>query len=139
MHSSQRTAEPPIRPTAGVTILEAIVAVTIIGVTAVASLAAFGSQLRAGARAQVALEAEALAEEQVARIRLLPTSSLQVLPDSLRSGTFPVPFERYQWTSTVEPVPHEADIHEARFTVRWADGEYSLATRLYRPLRAGTR
>ncbi len=133
------TARPPVRPTSGFTILEAIVAVTIVGVAAVASLAAFGSQLRAGARAQVALEAEALAEEQLARLRLLPASSLEALPDSLRSGTFAQPFERYQWSSTVQPVAHEADIHEARVTVRWPDGEYSLATRLYRPLRASTR
>ena len=139
MRSSQRTAEPPIRPNAGFTLLAAIVAVTIVGVTAVASLAAFGSQLRAGARAQVALEAEALAEEQVARIRLLQVTSLEVLPDSLRSGTFPEPFERYQWTSSVQPVAHEADIHEARVTVRWPDGKYILTTRLYRPLRVSTR
>ena len=139
MRNSQRITGLPNRPTAGFTILEAIVAVTIVGVTAVASLAAFGSQLRAGARAQVALEAEALAEEQLARIRLLPASDLQVLPDSLRSGTFPEPFERYQWTSMVQPVAHEADVHEAKVTIRWPDGEYILATRLYRPLRAGAR
>lgn len=139
MPNNQRATGQPNHPTAGFTILEAIVAVTIVGVTAVASLAAFGSQLRAGARARVALEAEALAEEQVARIRLLPVTSLEVLPDSLRSGMFPEPFERYQWTSTVEPVAHEADIHEARVTVRWPDGEYILTTRLYRPLRASTR
>lgn len=137
--SDRPSACPPTQPTAGFTILEAIVAVTIVGVAAVASLAAFGSQLRAGARAQVALEAEALAEEQVAGIRLLPASSLEALPDSLRSGTFPQPFERYQWSSTVQTVAHEADIHEARVTVRWPDGEYNLATRLHRPLRAGTR
>ncbi len=127
------------RSRAGFTILEAIVAVTIVGVTAVASLGAFGSQLRAGARAQVALEAEALAEEQLARLRLLPVGSLEVLPDSLRSGTFPRPFERYQSTSTVQSVAHEADIHEARVMIRWPEGEYVLSTRLYRPLRSGSR
>lgn len=37
---------PSRRGSRGFTILEAIVAVTIVGVTAVASLAAFGSQLR---------------------------------------------------------------------------------------------
>ena len=129
----------PRAGTAGFTILEAIVAVTIIGLTAVGSLAAFGSQLRAGARAQIALDAEALAEEQLARIRLLPASSLEALPDSLGSGTFAQPFERYQWTSTVEPLPHDADLHEARVVIRWSEGEYVLATRLYRPHRSGAR
>ena len=129
----------PRAATAGFTILEAIVAVTIIGLTAVGSLAAFGSQLRAGARAQIALDAEALAEEQLARIRLLPASSLEALPDSLRSGTFAQPFERYQWTSTVEPLPHDADLYEARFVIRWSEGEYVLATRLDSRHRSGAR
>lgn len=149
MPTKPPTARPPVRPTAGFTILEAIVAVTIVGVTAVASLAAFGGQLRAGARAQVALEAEALAEEQLARLRLAAggrsggrTGGQELggyLSDSLRAGTFSSPFGRYRWESLLQPSPHEAELYDARVTIRWDDGEYVLATRLYRPLRARTR
>lgn len=130
---------PSARPTAGFTVLEALVAVTIVGMTAVASLAAFGSQLQAGARAETAIEAEALAEELLARLRLLPVTSLQVLPDSLRSGTFPSPFEGYRWTSTLGARLHEADLHETTVTVRWEGGEFAVSTRLYRPSREPSR
>jgi len=139
--SNSRAAESPSRRAAerGFTVLEALVAVTIVGMTAVASLATFGRQLQAGARAEAALEAEALADEQLARLRLLPVVALQALPDSLRSGTFPPPFERYRWTSTIRARLHEADLHEATATVRWDGGEFAVSTRLYRPSREPSR
>lgn len=139
--STSPVAEPPSRRAdeRGFTVLEALVAVTIVGMTAVASLAAFGSQLQAGARAETALEAEALAEELLARLRLLPVASLRVLPDSLRSGTFPPPFEGYRWTSTVGARLHEVDLHEATVIVRWEGGEFAVSTRLFRPSRRPSR
>lgn len=127
---------------AGFTLIEAAVAVTIVGLAAVASLAAFGAELRAGDRARTALEVEALLEEQLSLTRLLPTQSLISLPDSLTRGEFLPPFERYAWSRSVRVVPGTPGLFDVTVRVRRAadrsteddsrTGEWSIATRLYR-------
>jgi hypothetical protein len=136
-----------IRSEGGFTLLEAVVAVTIVGLAAVSSLAAFGAELRAGGRAQRALELEALADEALARIRLLPVASLVSLPDSLRSGYFAPPFETYHWMSLVSPVIGEPGLYDVSIVVRGSDDApigapaaptRQISTRLYRPARGGS-
>lgn len=127
---------------AGFTILEAVVAVTIVGLAAVASLAAFGEEIRAGDRARTGLEIESLLEEVTARTRLLPVEALVSLPDSLREGRCDPPFQAYRWERVIEVVPGAAGLIRTTVTVgplrdtnaaENGGGTRSITTLLYRP------
>lgn len=118
---------------AGFTLLEALVAVTIVGLVAVSSLAAIGAQLRIADRARIALEAEALAQDQLTAVRLLPANDLNPIPDSLRHGTFDPPFDRYSWEHTVREVSGQPGLFDIAAVVTWGDGSYALRSRIYRP------
>lgn len=118
----------------GFSLLEALIALTIVGLAAVAGLSAFAAQLRAAERTRTALEAQSLAEEQMAQLRVLPARSYRSLPDSLRHGHFAPPFERYEWRRAVRARPGMPDLFSASVEILWAGGSYALETRLYRPL-----
>src|SRR5918999_2456349 len=85
----------------GFTLLEAAVAMAIVGVIALAALGAYAAELRAADKARQALPAVSLAEERLAAIDLTGARELRSLPDSLARGRFPAPFEQYEWTATV--------------------------------------
>ena len=127
----------PARTEAGFSLLEAVVALTIVGTASVGALAAFGTQLRATDRARRALEARALADDRLARLRLASASELEPLADSLRSGRFTAPFEAYAWEADSRAIPGRKDVFELIVDIRWDDGGYSESTRLYRPLVPG--
>jgi len=68
---------------AGITLFEAVVAVTIVGMTAVAALEASASEMRTAERARRALEVEALATSRLDFMDLMTDRELQSLPDSV--------------------------------------------------------
>jgi prepilin-type N-terminal cleavage/methylation domain-containing protein len=74
------------RPRRGFTLVESLIALTIVGLAAVSAVAAFGTELRTAERARRGLEAAALAEERLTMLELLPTHTLGRLPDSLSRG-----------------------------------------------------
>jgi prepilin-type N-terminal cleavage/methylation domain-containing protein len=119
----------------GFTLLEAVVALAILVVTGVAALSALGAELRAAGRSNHALEATALAQDRLARIRLLSSEEMELLPDSLRRGDFAAPFEGYAWRASARGVSDEPDLFDVAVVVSWADGLYELKTRAYRPAR----
>jgi prepilin-type N-terminal cleavage/methylation domain-containing protein len=123
----------------GFSLLEAVVALAIVGLAAVAALGAFAMELRTGGQAARALEAQALAESRLAAVRLLQRSELEPLADSLRNGRFPAPLQAYQWQASSERVPDQEDLFQVAVAVRWNEGDYSLATRLYRPRPLGSQ
>ena len=130
----------------GFTLLEAAVAMAIVGVIALAALGAYAAELRAAGKARQALPAVSLAEERLAAIDLLPAGELRALPDSLARGRFGPPFERYEWTATVRRAREAGrgmrglrDLYDVRVEVRWPEGLYTLDARRYRPLPAETR
>jgi prepilin-type N-terminal cleavage/methylation domain-containing protein len=123
------------RPDAGFSLLEAVVALAIVGVAAVAGLGSLGAELRAAERAQRTLEASALAGHHLTRIRVLPPTALTPLPDSLREGRFPPPMNEYAWRAHVRPVRGEADLFDVAVEVVWEGGAFPLHARLYRPVR----
>jgi type II secretory pathway pseudopilin PulG len=133
--SVRRSVGPSIRQSiAGFSLLEAVVAVMIVGLASVSALAAFGAQFRAAARVRNALEAEALAQERLSAIVVTPSIAFPSLPDSLRSGEFPPPFNRYHWEATARSVRNEAALFDITATVLWVGGSYRLDSRLYRPV-----
>lgn len=120
-------------PEGGFTLLEAVVAVAIVGAASVSVLAAFGGELRAAERARTGLEAEALASDRLAVLRLQSTERLSALPDSVTRGHFAPPLDQYRWEMVVRPSFGTRDLYDAAVTVTWDVGKYTLRTRLYRP------
>lgn len=118
----------------GFTILEAVVALAIVGIIAVAALATVGGELRAAARSERALEASALLQDRLAASRLAIRRAPLGLPDSIRAGSFASPFASYHWESrlTADRTGDER-IADLAVTVRWTDGERSTTTRVYLP------
>ena len=117
----------------GFTLFEAIVAVLIIGLTATAALEAVGTELRTQYTAQRMMEAQALAVTKMATIQLLTAEELQLLPDSIREGTFEAPMANYRWTTSSKPIDDEDSVNDITLKIEWKDGAYTLRTYLFRP------
>jgi type II secretion system protein I len=117
----------------GFSLLEALVALTILGLAAVASLASLGAQLRGADRARAALVGEALAQDRLARLRLARADALAHLPDSLARGRFPRPWAGFRWTATSRTDRERPDLVEVTVEIVSPDSRSSLATVLYRP------
>lgn len=117
----------------GFTLLEAVVALAILGLAGVATLEALGGEVRGADRARTASTAAALAQDRLATLSLLPRADLDPVPDSLARGEFQQPFRAYRWTASVQPVFGESDLYEARVEVASDAARYVLSTRIYRP------
>jgi type II secretion system protein I len=115
------------------TLMEVVVAVIIVGMTAIATLSAFATELRTADKSRSALEAAALAEERLAILRVMPPEDLVALADTSKSGVFNAPFENYSWRANVVRIPSEPDLLDATVHVSWTMGSYDIATRMYRP------
>jgi prepilin-type N-terminal cleavage/methylation domain-containing protein len=116
----------------GFSLLEAVVALVIVGLVAVSGLAAVGAELRGAARAKRVTEASELAEYRLAELRLLSRAEFEHLPDSVSAGTFHDPFAAYRWSSTAVRVAGERDLFELNVHVLWPGGKYGVATYVYR-------
>jgi prepilin-type N-terminal cleavage/methylation domain-containing protein len=116
----------------GFTLLEAVAALAILGLAGVAALEAIGGELRTADRARTAAIESALAQDRLAVLTLLPLRELQPLADSVAGGTFPGPFEDYEWTATVRPRFGERDLYDVTVEVFNQTTRYDIATRLYR-------
>ena len=120
-------------PTAGFSLLEVLVAVAIVGLTAVAALALLDAELRAASHAVRTLEAQALAEYRLAEARLLGRTDLIRLQGQIAEGRFDSPFDDYAWALAVRPVPGEPALVEAEARVSWDGGEIVLHSRFRAP------
>lgn len=119
---------------AAFTLMEVIVAVIIVGMTSVATLSAFATELRTAESSRTALEAASLADSRLAILQVTPTEDLPTLPDSIKAGQFEPPYDHYAWTAAVARVTNEADLFDATVRVTWTEGSYTIGTRLYRPV-----
>jgi len=116
----------------GISLLEAVVAVAIVGLTAVSALEAAGGDMRAAERSRRAIEAEALATSRLDVIDLLTDRELQALPDSIEKGKFEPPLEEYSWKTESAPFAGQAGVYDVHVTVEWSSGSYTLRTYAYR-------
>ena len=123
----------------GFTLFEAVVAVTIVGLTAVGALSSAGANLRSAERARRAIEAEALATERLDFVDLLDDAELQAVPDSVAKGVFDAPLNEYSWKTTAAPVDGQAGVYDVRVTVLWPGGAYELKSYAYRRPPIATR
>jgi prepilin-type N-terminal cleavage/methylation domain-containing protein len=117
----------------GFVLLEAVVALAIIGLVAVALLSTTSSQLRTASKAGVLLTARSLAEDRVAAIRFLNYDDLSDLPDSLAEGRFPPPFDEFEWTAVVEEMEDEYDLFGAEVVITGRGESFPLRTLVHAP------
>jgi hypothetical protein len=116
----------------GILLLEALVALAIVGIVAVALLGATGGQVRAADRGTGLLVASALAQDRATIFRILDHADLVRPPDSLMAGAFPEPFEVFEWSATLEPVEDEYDLFALEVVVSGRGVRYPLQTLLHR-------
>ncbi len=123
----------------GVSLFEAVAALAIVSVTAISALAAVGAELRTAARAQRAVEAEALLAERVIFLELLTDRDLQRLPDSVAQGRFDAPLDEYGWTTASSPSTEVPGLYDVQVSVQWPTGEATVSTAQYRRPPLATR
>ena len=113
--------------------MEAVVALAIISLFAVALLGMVGAQTRAADRGSVLLVARALAEDRLMAVQLLDNEALQDLPDSLAAGTFPEPFQDFSWSLSAAPVEDEYDLFTTEVIVTGRGYSFPLRSMLHQP------
>jgi type II secretory pathway pseudopilin PulG len=123
----------------GISLLEAVVAIAIVGMTAVSALEAAGGDMRAAERSRRAIEAEALATSRLDFMDLLSDRELQALPDSVEKGKFDPPLDQYSWKTTSTPLSDQAGVYTIHVTVEWPGGSYMLRSYAYRTPPFSTR
>lgn len=120
-------------PRSGFVLMEALVALGIIGLTAIGLLAATAAQVRTADKAVQLLTARSLAEERLAMLRILTYDQLSDLPDSLAAGSFPPPFDAFTWRAEVVPAEGEYDLFSAAVVVHVNNEAFPLRTLLHVP------
>ena len=113
-------------------LLEAVVAIAIVGITSVSALEAVGGDMRTAERSRRAIEAEALASSRLQYMDLLTDRELQAIPDSVEKGKFPAPLDEYTWTTTSAPLSEQAGVYDVRVKIDWPTGTYLVRTYQYR-------
>ena len=134
-----RQSGPGAKSRPGISLLEAVVAIAIVGMTAVSALEAAGGDMRAAERSRRAIEAEALATSRLDFMDLLSDRELQALPDSVEKGKFDPPLDQYSWKTTSTPLSDQAGVYTIRVTVEWPGGSYMLRSYAYRTPPFSTR
>jgi type II secretion system protein I len=117
----------------GFTLLEVVVALAIVGSVAIASLSTLDQHFRTARRAGETATAVALATERLEAIRIELGGRTSRLPDSLRRGRFPEPFQTWRWEAEIREVSGRPGLSEASVRILWHGGSYRLITRSYRP------
>jgi hypothetical protein len=121
-----------LRDNRGITLFEAVAALTIVGMTSASALAAVGSELRTAERARRAVETDALAAQRVDYLAMLTDAELQSLPDTVKEGRFDPPLDEYHWQVTSVPRAEQAGIYDVGVKIMWPGNSYLVRTLIYR-------
>jgi hypothetical protein len=111
--------------------LEAIVALAIVGLVCVGVLGAYGAAIRADITAADRLPLASLAVERMTAVDL-STGSLARLPDSLAHGTFSAPYASVVWDTETRRVEQTEGLFDVTVRVRDGNDLFTLRTRRYR-------
>ena len=117
--------------------LEAIVALAIIGIVCVGVLGAYAAALRADVVAADRLPLASLAVERLAVVDIA-SGSLSSLPDSTRHGTFAPPYASITWDTETRRVEQTDGLYDVIVRVRDGNDVFTLQTRRYRPALVST-
>lgn len=115
--------------------LEAVVALAILGVASIVLLQVRAQQIRVATQARELLTAQALAEDRISALRMLDYDMLADPPDSLLAGVFPPPFQAFTWTGQVALMEDEYDLFGVEVVVMGPDERFPLRTLIHRPRR----
>ena len=123
------------RARGGFVLMEAVVALAIIGLVSIALLATTAAQVRTADKASLLLTARTLADERMATLRMLSYDQLRDVPDSLITGKFPAPFENWSWRAEVVQIDEneEYDLFSVGVAVDGFDESFALRTLLHEP------
>ncbi|HET8655009.1 MAG TPA: prepilin-type N-terminal cleavage/methylation domain-containing protein [Longimicrobiaceae bacterium] len=121
----------------GFTLIEAVVALVVVGLVLGGALGAAAADLRATRKAASVAEASALAEDLLFRSQFLRWDSLTQFGEA-STGRFAAPMDRYEWNMIIDPSPAEPDLVEATVTVRWSGGEVTASSQFVPPADAST-
>ena len=128
---SRSTAGPArrgrVRDQRGFTLLEAVVALAILGLALVPLMRSVGAGVREQGRLRAHLDAVSLAESRMSELALIPVDSISAYLQP-RQGWFPEPFSGYRWSTVLRPDERSPALVRGAVVVRWKDGEYSLET-----------
>lgn len=117
----------------GFVLMEAVIALAIISIMAVALLGATAAQVRTADKGGLLLVAQALAEERMATVRSLGWEQLRSLPDSIAEGVFPPPFHEYAWRAEVAQVDDEHELFSVGIQVMVADESFAMSSLVHEP------
>ncbi len=117
----------------GFVLLEAVVALAILGVASIVLLQVRAQQIRVATQARELLTAQALAEDRISAIRVLDFLLLEEPPDSLLSGVFPPPFEEFSWSVSIALMEDEYDLFGVEVEVLGPYERFPLRTLIHRP------
>ena len=134
-----RTRADRTRRRRGVTLFEAVAAMAIVGIVAVAALETAGAQMRAAERARRVVEASALAQQRLDWLDFMNETNLRALPDTVREGKFDAPLAEYAWTTSATPVSTQPGVYDVSVTVTWPGDAFTLRTYAYRRPVVSTR
>ena len=123
---------------AGFTMLEAIVALAIVGMVCVGVLGAYGAAIRADIIAADRLPLATLAVERMAAVDL-SAGSLTQLPDSLARGAFAPPYASATWETETRRVEQTDGLFDVTVRVRDGNDLFTLRTRRYRAPETASR
>lgn len=121
-----------LRSRAGFTLVEAMVALLILGLALTPLLGAVTAGVRAQGRVQAAHEGVSLAEAKMNELALIPAESIAAYLRP-RSGWFAAPFGGYRWRALLRPDTASPALVRGAVLVEWKDGSYSLETVFHRP------
>jgi len=124
-HLSRRPAE------AGFTLIEALVALAVLGIAMVTALEATSQILRSQTATLREREAVVLAEAKLNELSAAPRDSLSAwLPE--RSGRITLAGRDYAWHTRLGREPGTRALWRAAVRVEWRSGDYTLETLLRR-------
>jgi prepilin-type N-terminal cleavage/methylation domain-containing protein len=121
-----------MRGNRGFTLVEAAIALLLLGVALVPLLQSVTAGVRSEGDLAATLNAVPLAESRMEELSLLPADSLSFY-FSARRGTFAPPFARYRWSALLRPAAGSPALVQAAVRVEWEGGGYSLETYFHRP------
>ncbi|MEK6684359.1 MAG: prepilin-type N-terminal cleavage/methylation domain-containing protein [Nitrospirota bacterium] len=109
---------PAGRGQAGFTLLEVMIALSILVVTFVVLLGLLNRDILQHQEARYLTRATLLAQQKISEVEMADFPALGIL-----SGTFPEPDETFDWAQTVLSTPFDY-AREVRMDVGWKDGEH---------------
>lgn len=123
----------------GFVLLEAVVALAILGMASIVLLQVRAQQIRVATQARELLTAQALAEDRISAIRMLDYQLLADPPDSLIAGVFPPPFQDFSWNAQISLMEDEYDLFGVEVEVLGPAERFPLRTLMHRarPVLAG--